>query len=80
MWDSISYSDIIISLFNLHFLTYPQLHIRHIIINAKKPPFGRFFIKRGKKVAFQKLASNGDSGIGKKFNTSIGFCKGDKRN
>ena len=41
---------------------------------TKKPPIEEVFYKRGKKVVLQKLASNGDSGIGKKFNTSIGFA------
>ena len=46
----------------------------------QKPPRKRGFSKRGKKVVLQKLALNGYSGIGKKLNTSIGFCNGDKRN
>jgi hypothetical protein len=60
---------------------YENGHPSSNYCQRKSPSIEGLFI-RGKKVVSQKLASNGDSGIGKKLNkiTSIGFCKCDKRN
>jgi hypothetical protein len=47
---------------------------------VKKPPKWEVFSKKGQKGGLSETGFDGDSGIGKKFNTSNGFCKGDKRN